>query len=81
MMRARAPSVDRFWRDLGYASALSSGLIADFFGFEITILATAVLTLLSGTVVAIGRARDQGDERAYQPITEKGTCDGCRYCR
>jgi MFS family permease len=53
-MRARAPSVYRFWRDLGYAAgALSSGLLADFFGFEIAILATAVLTLLSGAVFAI----------------------------
>jgi MFS family permease len=53
-MRARALSVYRFWRDLGYAvGALSSGLIADFFGFEAAILAIAVLVLLSGAVFAI----------------------------
>ena len=53
-MRARSLSVYRFWRDIGYAvGALSSGLIADFFGFEAAILAIAVLVLLSGAVFAI----------------------------
>lgn len=51
-MRARALSVYRFWRDLGYAvGALTSGVIADIFGFEAAILAIAALTFLSGTVV------------------------------
>ena len=51
-MRARALSVYRFWRDLGYAvGALTSGLVADIFGFEAAILAIAALTFLSGTVV------------------------------
>ena len=51
--RARALSVYRFWRDLGYAlGALASGLIADVFGFEAAILAVAALTLVSGTVAA-----------------------------
>jgi len=52
-MRARALSVYRFWRDLGYAvGALASGVIADFFGFEAAILAVAALTLASGGVAA-----------------------------
>lgn len=52
--RARALSVYRFWRDLGYAvGALSAGLIADAFGFAAAILAVAALTFISGTVVAI----------------------------
>ena len=52
-MRARALSVYRFWRDLGYAvGALTSGVIADIFGFELAILAIAALTFLSGTVAA-----------------------------
>jgi MFS family permease len=52
-MRARALSVYRFWRDLGYAAgALASGLIADIFGFEAAILAIAALTCLSGIIVA-----------------------------
>lgn len=51
--RARSLSVYRFWPDLGYAiGALSAGLIADAFGFQAAILAVAVLTFLSGTVVA-----------------------------
>lgn len=51
--RARSLSVYRFWRDLGYAiGALSAGLIADAFGFQTAILGVAVLTFLSGTVVA-----------------------------
>ena len=51
--RARSLSVYRFWRDLGYAiGALSAGLIADFFGFAWAIGAIALLTFVSGTVVA-----------------------------
>lgn len=60
-MRARALSVYRFWRDLGYAvGALTSGVIADIFGFEAAILAIAALTLVSGgtaTVMMRDRAR------------------------
>ena len=52
-MRARALSVYRFWRDLGYAvGALTSGLIADIFGFEVAILVIAALTMASGGVAA-----------------------------
>jgi MFS family permease len=52
-MRARALSVYRFWRDLGYAvGALTSGIIADIFGFKAAILAIAALTMASGGVAA-----------------------------
>jgi len=52
--RARALSVYRFWRDLGYAiGALSAGLIADRFGFQTAILAVAAITFLSGAVAAL----------------------------
>src|SRR5579863_10142043 len=58
-MRAKALSVYRFWRDLGYAvGALTSGVIADVFGFEPAILAIAVLTFVSG-VVAAGLMQDR----------------------
>ncbi|PSJ58847.1 MFS transporter [Pseudaminobacter soli (ex Li et al. 2025)] len=51
--RARSLSVYRFWRDLGYAiGALSAGLIADRFGFSAAIITIAVVTFLSGTIVA-----------------------------
>jgi MFS family permease len=50
--RARALSVYRFWRDLGYAiGALSAGLIADFFGLRWAIVVIAVVTFVSGAVV------------------------------
>lgn len=52
--RARALSVYRFWRDLGYAiGALSAGLIADRFGFAAAIYAIAALTFLSGLIVTV----------------------------
>jgi MFS family permease len=52
--RARALSVYRFWRDLGYAiGAVSAGLIADFFGLRWAIVAVAAVTFLSGTVVGM----------------------------
>jgi MFS family permease len=52
--RARALSVYRFWRDLGYAiGAVSAGLIADFFGLRWAIVAVAAVTFLSGTVVGV----------------------------
>ncbi|MDK1373394.1 MULTISPECIES: MFS transporter [unclassified Sinorhizobium] len=51
--RARALSVYRFWRDLGYAiGALAAGLIADRFGLAAAITSVAGLTFLSGVVVA-----------------------------
>src|SRR6266566_1206063 len=52
--RARSLSVYRFWRDLGYAiGALSAGIIADIFGMAWAIESIAMLTFLSGTVVAL----------------------------
>jgi MFS family permease len=52
--RARSMSVYRFWRDLGYAiGALSSGIIADRFGFSWAIIAVGALTFVSGVVVAV----------------------------
>lgn len=51
--RARSLSVYRFWRDLGYAiGALSAGIIADRFGLSAAIASIAVLTFISGVVVA-----------------------------
>lgn len=51
--RARALSVYRFWRDLGYAiGALTAGLLAALVGFAWTIAAIGLLTFVSGVVVA-----------------------------
>lgn len=51
--RATALGVYRFWRDLGFAvGALGAGALADAAGLDASILATALLTLLSGLHVA-----------------------------
>ncbi|HEV2337064.1 MAG TPA: MFS transporter [Stellaceae bacterium] len=58
-MRAKALSVYRFWRDLGYAvGALASGVIADLFGFAAAIFAITLITAVSG-VVAAAMMRDR----------------------
>jgi MFS family permease len=52
--RARALSVYRFWRDLGYAiGALTAGLLAAIVGFAWTIAAIGLLTFISGVIVAV----------------------------
>ena len=52
--RARSLSVYRFWRDLGYAvGALSAGIMADRFGPATAIAAAGVLSIVSGTIVAL----------------------------
>lgn len=56
--RASAVGVYRLWRDLGYAiGAVLSGIVADHFGLPNAIGLVAVLTLLSGVLVA-ARMRD-----------------------
>jgi MFS family permease len=51
--RARALSVYRFWRDLGYAiGALTAGLLAAIVGFAWTIATIGALTFISGVIVA-----------------------------
>src|SRR5581483_7322052 len=58
--RARSLSVYRFWRDLGYAiGALSAGIIADRFGLSAAIISIAILTFISGVVVAVSM-RERG---------------------
>lgn len=52
--RASSLGVYRLWRDLGYAAgALLAGLIADSLGMGAAIHSVAVLTMLSGLVVAL----------------------------
>lgn len=51
--RGSAVGVYRLWRDMGYAfGALIAGVIADTLGLSAAVIAVAVLTFLSGTVVA-----------------------------
>ncbi len=50
--RAKSLGVFRLWRDLGYAiGALLTGLIADAFGIETSVLVIALLTLASAGVI------------------------------
>jgi MFS family permease len=52
--RASAVGVYRLWRDLGYAvGALVSGVVADALGLQAAIVLVAVVTFVSGTVVAV----------------------------
>jgi MFS family permease len=59
--RASAVGVYRLWRDLGYAvGALVSGLTADLFGARPAVGLVALLTLLSGVVVALRLRETRG---------------------
>jgi MFS family permease len=52
--RGSAVGVYRLWRDCGYAvGALLAGMLADLFGMGVAILAIAILTVMSGVVVAV----------------------------
>jgi len=60
--RARSVGVYRLWRDGGFAvGALLSGVLADLYGIPAAIAAVAVLTAVSGVVVAV-RMRGQDHE-------------------
>ncbi|WP_153506459.1 MFS transporter [Cumulibacter manganitolerans] len=60
--RARSVGVYRLWRDGGFAvGALLSGILADAFGIPVTIVVVAVLTAVSGAVVAV---RMRGDDHS-----------------
>ncbi len=62
--RASAVGVYRLWRDLGYAfGAALSGVLADALGLSLAITAVAIVTLISGIVVAI-RMRETLPARA-----------------
>jgi len=50
--RAKSLGIFRLWRDLGYAvGALITGLIADFYNIEISILVVAALTIFSAMII------------------------------
>ena len=52
--RASAIGTYRFWRDAGFAlGAIAAGLLADAFGRRVAIGTVAMLTALSGVVVAL----------------------------
>ncbi len=50
--RANSLGVFRFWRDLGYAiGAILTGIIADAFGINASVLVIGLLTIFSATVI------------------------------
>ena len=50
--RAQSLGVFRFWRDLGYAiGAALTGIIADWFGINISIIFIGIITLLSASII------------------------------
>jgi predicted MFS family arabinose efflux permease len=52
--RASALGVYRLWRDLGYAiGAVIAGLTADAFGLPAALQLVAILTFVSGVIVAV----------------------------
>jgi len=52
--RAESIGVYRLWRDLGYAvGAVITGVIADNFGLEPSVILIGTLTVLSGFVILV----------------------------
>ncbi|WP_057937825.1 MFS transporter [Algoriphagus resistens] len=52
--RANSIGVFRLWRDLGYAiGAILTGLIADFFGVDNSILSIGLITMISSVVIKL----------------------------
>jgi predicted MFS family arabinose efflux permease len=63
--RARALSVYRFWRELGYAiGALAAGILADLFGLAVPIVAVAAVMCLSGVIVVLASPGNTHGARA-----------------
>jgi MFS family permease len=51
--RAKSIGIFRLWRDLGYAiGAILTGVIADYFGINISIIVIGILTIFSSIVIA-----------------------------
>jgi len=72
--RARALSVYRFWRDLGYAiGALTAGLLAAVVGFAWTITAIGVLTFLSQIIRPIIE-KEKGTSKVL-PVDATALCN------
>lgn len=64
--RAESLGTFRFWRDLGYATgALLTGIIADHFSLNTSILAIGLLTAISSFVILL-RVKDVKREKRYE---------------
>lgn len=63
--RAKSIGVFRLWRDLGYAiGAIITGMIADAFGIDASIIVIAILTILSAVIIA---GRMKGKLKSKKP--------------
>src|SRR5204863_2391087 len=66
--RASAVGVYRLWRDLGYAiGAVLAGVVADALGVTAAIWLVAILTFVSGLVVAVRMTETLGGVNAARP--------------
>jgi MFS family permease len=67
--RATSVGIYRFWRDAGYAvGAIVAGVIADAAGFSAAIVTIAVLTGVSGIIVAV-RMRESGPSLVQSAVS------------
>lgn len=66
--RASAVGIYRLWRDSGYAiGALLAGFTADFFGIDAAIWLVALITLISGVMVAMRMSETLSLKKAMHP--------------
>jgi MFS family permease len=71
--RATSIAIYRFWRDAGYAvGAIIAGVVADAAGFNAAIVTVAVLTGISGFVVAM-RMRETRPQRQIERQSDPTT--------
>lgn len=74
--RASAVGVYRLWRDLGYvAGAVVSGVVADRVGLRPAVALAAVLTFVSGVLVAFRLSETRVRGRAFGLVTAVSTGD------
>jgi len=67
--RAASVGIYRFWRDAGYAvGAIVAGVIADAAGFSAAIVTIAVLTGVSGIIVAV-RMRESAPSLVHSSVS------------
>lgn len=61
VQRAESIGVFRLWRDLGYAiGAVLTGLAADLFNINASVLLIGIITLISALVIAVRMSREGG---------------------
>ncbi len=54
LQRAESIGVFRLWRDLGYAiGAIISGITADLFGLEFSIILIGLITIMSSIIIQL----------------------------